>query len=119
MFFTRRWQDKIDGLERGLAATTARVRSAENLVSVTLKAHTELIQSFQKLQDQYTDGLSRARQLVDEVVEAAPTFSPTPLYATEEEEDLEVQLASGLLEDEDYKQALAAAGAVPNISIDR
>lgn len=106
-----------------------RVRELENRVSKLegllegqqplQGAHTELIKAFQKLQDQYTEGLNRARQAVDEIQASAPTFSTTPLYSSEEEEDLEAQVLSGVIDDEDYRRALRESGSFPNISIDK
>lgn len=86
---------------------------AEDKYDRLLASHQELIKSFQKVADQYTDGLSRARATINELSAAQaapPTFRNGPLHKSEEEEDLEFQLDHGVLSMSEYNEALRAAG---------
>lgn len=87
---------------------------AEDKYDRLLASHQELIKSFQKVADQYTDGLTRARQTISELSatqqQLSQPFRNTPLHKTEEEEDLEFQLDHGVLSMSEYNEALRAAG---------
>jgi hypothetical protein len=87
---------------------------AEDKYDRLLASHQELIKSFQKVADQYTDGLTRARATINELSattqQLSQPFRNTPLHKTEEEEDLEFQLDHGVLSMTEYNEALRAAG---------
>lgn len=87
---------------------------AEDKYDRLLASHQELIKSFGKVADQYTEGLTRARQTITELSatqqQLATPFRNTPLHKTEEEEDLEFQLDHGVLDLSQYNEALRAAG---------
>lgn len=106
MLFTRYWRGKVEAMERNLAVLEAKLQERDAL----LASHTQLIKSFQKLQDQYTEGLVRARQTIEELSavaeKAEPSFSSEPLYYTEEEEDLKALKDQGILTPEAYEEAL-------------
>ena len=87
---------------------------AEDKYDRLLASHQELIKSFQKVADQYTDGLTRARATINELSattqQLSQPFRNSPLHKTEEEEDLEFQLDHGVIDMSAYNEALRAAG---------
>ena len=112
MFFTRFWRDKVESLEREVVELKAAQRAYETHASTLLSILQQSQRTFDKLATQYTDGLTRARQIQEEAAEALknPAWSPTPLFQSEEEEDLQYQLDRGLLDPTEYHEALRAAG---------
>ena len=133
--FSRHEREKMESLGAELKAVTAKADAisaevsslvaqreayeralliAEDKYDRLLASHQELIKSFQKVADQYTDGLSRARQTINELSattqQMSQPFRNTPLHKTEEEEDLEFQLDHGVLSMSEYNEALRAAG---------
>jgi len=79
-----------------------------------LALHTELIKSFQKLQDDYSDGLARAREVIKDLEEQAaqeakapaPDWESRPLHMSEDEEELEFLRDQGILTPDAYQEAL-------------
>ena len=121
MFYTRRERERVDGLERKLLLLEAqreeqmRVLQHDNERFADLLAlHTEAHRSFQKVADQYTEGLERARDTIAELQAAPPTPAPImrqePLHMTEEEEDLEFALNTGSISLDRYNELIREAG---------
>lgn len=117
--------DRLSKLEQQVSALQARIDAYLDERSELMSAHISLIVAFQKLQDQYSEGLHRARQTIDDLqkvqADQEPKFSSEPLYFSEEEEDLEARFMSGQIEPGAYKEALRAleeAGAVAKIEVD-
>ena len=112
MFFTRYWRDKVESLERRVVELEAAQRAYQGYASSLLSTLQSAQKSFDILARQYNDGLERAREIQEKAEEALqnPAWSATPLYATEEEEDLQWQLDSGVLDPQEYENALERAG---------
>ena len=133
--FTRLRREKVEKHERGLDDLTQRVNALEREIdrseaqaeayrtiiamlreeqATLVSAHQDAIRAFQKVADQYTEGLTRARNTIHELESAntqmATPFRNTPLHKTEEEEDLEFQLDHGVIDMTQYNEALRAAG---------
>lgn len=131
--FSRFWREKVEKNERGLEDLAARVQTLEREIdrseaqaeayrttiamlreeqAMLVSAHQEAIMAFKKVSDQYTEGLSRARETISELqaAQTAPVFRNTPLHKSEEEEDLEFQLDRGVINMTQYNEALRAAG---------
>src|SRR5688572_10062957 len=113
MFFSRRERDRVDKLESGVEELAQRIGRAEARAEVyesqyaaLLTTHNEALKSFQKVADQYTEGLTRARSTIKDLEavnsQLSQPFRSTPLHKTEEEEDLEFQLDQGVLSMSQY-----------------
>lgn len=117
---SRHERDRVERLERVAEELTRRIDRAEAQTEVyksqfdsLLATHTEALEVFKRVADQYTDGLARARETISELQaaqSAPPVFRNGPLHKTEEEEDLEFQLDHGVLNLTQYNEALRAAG---------
>lgn len=133
--FTRFLREKVEKNERGLDDLTQRVNALEREIdrseaqaeayrttiamlreeqAMLVSAHQDALRAFQKVADQYTEGLTRARHTIQELESAnaqmATPFRNTPLHKSEEEEDLEFQLDHGVIDMSQYNEALRAAG---------
>jgi hypothetical protein len=117
---SRHERDRVDGMESRIEELARRVDRAEarsevyeSQYAALLSTHNEALKAFQKVADQYTDGLSRARETIAELskpAEPQSAFQNRPLHKSEEEEDLEFQLDHGVLNLAQYNEALRAAG---------
>lgn len=118
---SRHERERVDKLERVAEELVRRIDRAEAQAEVfrsqydsLLATHNEALKAFQAVAAQYTDGLSRARQTINELQatnsQLSQPFRNAPLHKTEEEEDLEFQLDHGVLSMTEYNEALRAAG---------
>lgn len=118
---SRHERERVEKLESGIEELARRIDRAEARAEVyesqyaaLLSTHQEAIKAFEKVADQYTDGLTRARQTISELSaensQLSQPFRNTPLHKTEEEEDLEFQLDTGALSLTQYNEALRMAG---------
>ena len=118
---SRHERERVEKLESGIEELARRIDRAEARAEVyesqyaaLLSTHQEAIKAFEKVADQYTDGLTRARATIAELSatneQLSQPFRNTPLHKTEEEEDLEFQLDRGLLNMEQFNEALRSAG---------
>ena len=106
-------ESRIEELARRVDRAEARSEVYESQYAALLSTHKEALVAFQKVADQYTDGLSRARATIEELskpAEPQSAFQNRPLHKSEEEEDLEFQLDHGVLNLAQYNEALRAAG---------
>lgn len=116
-----RQESEIQNLIRGQIEVKAMRETYERSLLLSdekfdklLTTHLEAIKAFQAVAEQYTDGLSRARQTISSLEETttqmSQPFSNRPLHMNEEEEDLSWQLDHGVLSMTQYNEALRAAG---------
>lgn len=113
MFFTRSEREKVERLGERVTKLETEQNVLERTHKELLAAHTEAIKVFKKVSDQYTEGLQRARQTIEELNEIAqqpPTMRQQPLHMTEEEEDAQFALDAGAINLEEYNRIIREAG---------
>ena len=121
MFLTRFWRDRIvqlesrvGELEKANSALTARVRERESLLKDQTTLFSQQAKAFEKVSDQYVEGLQRARQTIAELqaqaAQAPVIRANQPLHMTEEEEDAHYMLEAGRINMEEYNDVLRNIG---------